>query len=167
MWRNFPPFLKLKVEFPSGSDSRKPSIHHHVVVHHTTNEFEHVHELIHLFALNLAHLSSVGVHVEGTSTGVHNDPSQILIIIVITKIIVALGFGGHSSLVDLLSIGQSGGRVKGSVPVLRLEGRVLQNGDSGIISIDLCLCLLSVLNKGPLVDSKLCLVSFKVDPAPT
>ena len=159
-----PPFLKLKVEFPSGSNSRF-SIHYHVVFHYTTDKFKHVHELIHLFTLNLAHLSSVGVHVEGTSTGIHNDPSQIFVVLVITKIIVALGFGGHNSLVDLLTIGQSGGRVKGSVPVLRLEGRVLQDGNGSIVGIDLRLCLNSVLDEGPLIDSKLLSCFFHSGPS--
>ena len=71
-----PPFLELKVDFPS--EWRR--IRKCVFIKHSTAQFQYTHELIHGFTIKNLLVTLLRVQVELTFYGVHNASCEVVVL---------------------------------------------------------------------------------------
>ena len=71
-----PPFLELKVDFPS--DRRR--IRKCVFIKHSTTQFQHTHELVHGFTIKNLLGTLLRVQIELTLYGVYNAACEVVVL---------------------------------------------------------------------------------------
>ena len=76
-WRIFlPPFLELKVNFPS--DWRR--IRECLFIKHSTTQFQYTHELVHGFTIKNLLVTLLRVQIELTLHGVHDAACEVVVL---------------------------------------------------------------------------------------
>ena len=71
-----PPFLELKVDFPSEWGRIRKCL----FIKHSTTQFQHAHELVHGFAIKNLLVTLLRVQIELTLYGVHDAACEVVVL---------------------------------------------------------------------------------------